>query len=202
MNLDGNLLHHRIKLLGKQEPVFGYRDAWAVGMNRDYLVGVWAGNADGEGRPGLVGAVAAAPVMFDIFDLLPYSEWYDKPYDDLIYIPVCRESGYRVSQYCNHVDSIYVPEAGLKSESCPYHILIHLDKDKRYRVSSKCENPENMIHEPWFVLPPAWEWYYKRKNPLYKQLPPYKFGCDEKNNISVMQFVYPLNNTNIYTERY
>jgi len=33
----------------------GFRDAWAVGVTPKYAVGVWAGNADGEGRPGLLG---------------------------------------------------------------------------------------------------------------------------------------------------
>ena len=34
---------------------FGFRDAWAVGTTPEYVIGVWAGNADGEGRPGLTG---------------------------------------------------------------------------------------------------------------------------------------------------
>ena len=189
------------KIAWKTGTSFGFRDAWAVGMNKEYLVGVWAGNADGEGRPGLVGVAAAAPVMFDIFDLLPYSKWFDKPYDDLIKIPVCSESGYRASHICPNIDSIDVPISGLKSNACPFHVLIHLDTERKYRVSSKCEKPTNMLHEPWFVLPPACEWYYKRKNPLYKLLPPYKQGCEEKDNISNMQFVYPVNVTNIYIPR-
>ena len=46
---------------------YGNRDAWAIGCTPDYVVGVWVGNADGEGRPGLTGATAAAPLMFDVF---------------------------------------------------------------------------------------------------------------------------------------
>ncbi len=189
------------KIAWKTGTSFGFRDAWAVGMNKEYLVGVWAGNADGEGRPGLVGVAAAAPVMFEIFDLLPYSEWYSKPYDDLVEIPVCKESGFRASSLCDHIDTMYVPTSALKSNACPYHQIVHLDKDRRYRLSSACENPENMIHESWFILPPSWEWFYKRKNPLYKPLPPFKPGCNEKEEISVMQFVYPLDASNIYIPR-
>ena len=48
---------------------FGYRDAWAIGTTKDYVVGVWVGNADGEGRPGLVGVQTAAPILFDVFDV-------------------------------------------------------------------------------------------------------------------------------------
>ncbi|MCK7531856.1 MAG: hypothetical protein MZV63_12950 [Marinilabiliales bacterium] len=52
---------------------FGYRDAWAVGTTPEYVVAVWAGNADGEGRPGLSGISSAAPLLFDIFRLLQTS---------------------------------------------------------------------------------------------------------------------------------
>jgi penicillin-binding protein 1C len=189
------------KIAWKTGTSFGFRDAWAVGLNKEYLVGVWAGNADGEGRPGLVGVAAAAPLMFEIFDLLPYSDWYDQPYDDLVKIAVCRESGFRASHLCNHIDSIYVPEAGLKTKACPFHQLVHLDKDRKYRVNTKCEKPSDMIHESWFVLPPAWEWYYKSKNPIYKTLPPYKKGCNDNNEIAMLEFIYPLNASNIYIPR-
>ncbi|MFN4253848.1 MAG: penicillin-binding protein 1C, partial [Saprospiraceae bacterium] len=47
---------------------FGFRDAWAAGVTPQYAVGVWVGNADGEGRPGLLGVDMAAPVLFEIFE--------------------------------------------------------------------------------------------------------------------------------------
>ena len=53
---------------------YGFRDAWAVGVTPRYTVGVWVGNATGEGKPGLVGAQTAGPVLFDIFSYLPSSE--------------------------------------------------------------------------------------------------------------------------------
>ena len=56
---------------------YGFRDAWAVGVTPRYAVGVWVGNATGEGKPGLVGAQTAGPVLFDIFNLLPASSWFD-----------------------------------------------------------------------------------------------------------------------------
>ena len=48
---------------------FGFRDAWAVGVNPEYVIGVWVGNADGEGRPGLIGVRAAAPILFEVASL-------------------------------------------------------------------------------------------------------------------------------------
>lgn len=50
---------------------FGFRDAWTVGVSGDYTVAVWVGRADGAPRPGAAGRLAAAPLMFRVFDLLP-----------------------------------------------------------------------------------------------------------------------------------
>ena len=46
---------------------YGYRDAWALGFDRRYTVGVWVGRADNGAVPGLVGRVVAAPILFDVF---------------------------------------------------------------------------------------------------------------------------------------
>jgi penicillin-binding protein 1C len=50
---------------------YGYRDAWAIGTSDDYTVGVWNGRPDGSPYVGQTGASQAAPIMFDIFDILP-----------------------------------------------------------------------------------------------------------------------------------
>ncbi|BAO75382.1 multimodular transpeptidase-transglycosylase [Winogradskyella sp. PG-2] len=70
---------------------FGFRDAWAIGTTKDYVVGVWVGNADGEGRPGLVGVQTAAPLLFDVFDVLPKSDWFTKPYDEMLEANICKK---------------------------------------------------------------------------------------------------------------
>ena len=55
---------------------FGNKDAWAIGLTNDYVVGVWVGNADGEGRPGVTGVTSAAPILFEVFDVVPESDWF------------------------------------------------------------------------------------------------------------------------------
>jgi penicillin-binding protein 1C len=50
---------------------YGYRDAWSVGFNGRYTVGVWVGRPDGAPVPGLVGRAVAAPILFDAFARLP-----------------------------------------------------------------------------------------------------------------------------------
>jgi penicillin-binding protein 1C len=176
---------------------FGFRDAWAVGITADYLVGVWAGNADGEGRPGLTGVSAAAPLMFEVFRLLPAStHWFVPPYDELEKVEVCRQSGHRPSMYCPERDSVYISLKGLKSQPCPYHHLIHLDESGLCRVNADCYPADKIISSPWFILPPAMASYYRFRDPFYKPLPPLKSGCNDSRN-RPMQFVYPAGDKKI-----
>ena len=191
----------RYKIAWKTGTSFGNRDAWAVGTTPEYVVGVWVGNADGEGRPLMTGLSSAAPILFDIFSLLPTSGWFGQPYDEMVKIPVCRKSGFRAGINCEEVDSVWVQKTGLQTRACPYHFLVHLSPDKKFRVTSDCEDPDRMVHISWFVLPPAMEWYYKSKNPSYRPLPPYAPGCRHETGLPVMELLYPRAGSKIYIPR-
>ncbi len=186
------------KIAWKTGTSFGFRDAWAIGTTPNFVVGVWVGNADGEGRPELTGVGAAAPVMFDVFDILPKGKWFLPPEEEMVKVPICKQSGYRAGRWCNLPDSLLIPEQGLQTQVCPYHRLIHLDKSKRFRVNSNCESVQNMVHQSWFVLPPAMEWYYKKRNPLYKPLPPFRNDCQNTISKQAMELIYPKANTRIF----
>lgn len=186
------------KIAWKTGTSFGNRDAWTVGLNPEYVVAVWVGNADGEGRPGVVGLSAAAPILFDIFDRLPRSAWFGQPYDDMEQVAICQLSGHRASNLCGAVDTNYIPLSALNSTACPYHKLVHLSADGKNRVNSECEGVANMKHEAWFVLPPAMEWYYKRKNPQYRNLPPYRGDCLADLTDNPMALIYPKTPSSIY----
>ena len=169
---------------------YGGRDAWAIGTTPRYTVGVWVGNASGEGRPGLTGVGNAAPVLFDLFSLLPGSGWFDMPYDELLPTAVCHLSGHKASAICNRVDTLYMPRSADKTEVCPYHRLVHLSEDGRFRVNSSCESVDRMIACPWFVLPPSEEYYYRNYHIDYVPLPPVKPGCGEDRNRQI-ELIYP-----------
>jgi len=176
---------------------FGYRDAWAIGVTPRYTVGVWVGNADGEGRPGLTGIQVAAPIMFEIFGLLPGSGSFSVPHDHLTWISVCRQSGKLPSPACTETANVLAPTACLESEMCPFHQIIHLDSAVKLRVHADCF-PQHLIQQQsWFVLPPAMAWYYRYKNPFYKNLPPWKPGCMHLPD-QAMQLIWPENPNSIY----
>lgn len=60
-----NAVRNRIAF--KTGTSYGYRDAWSVGFDGRMTIGVWVGRPDGAPVPGLIGRVAAAPILFDAF---------------------------------------------------------------------------------------------------------------------------------------
>jgi penicillin-binding protein 1C len=188
------------KIAWKTGTSFGYRDGWAIGTSGKYVVGVWFGNADGEGRPGLTGVSAAAPLLFEIFGLLLDSKWFDYPTDEFVDAVLCKSSGYIAGQYCTDCDTVKIPVTGTRSPTCPFHRLVHLTPDMKFQVNSDCFSTDAMIHKNWFVLPPVQEWYYKKRHADYQRLPPFMPGCVPV-NVSSMELVYPREEVKIYIPR-
>lgn len=186
------------KIAWKTGTSFGFRDAWSIGITPEYVVAVWTGNADGQGRPGLIGVQAAAPIMFDIFKILPRTTWFEPPFDEMKQSLVCHQSGYKANPYCTQTDTQYIAKQGERTTVCPFHELIHIDKKTKLRVNSNCESVSNMEHIPWFILPPSVECYFRASHPNYNTLPPYRNDCSDGNNKQVMELIYPKKSNKIF----
>jgi penicillin-binding protein 1C len=180
---------------------YGNRDAWAVGTTPEYTVGVWVGNASGEGRPNLTGVGFAAPVLFDLFGLLPATSEFRLPYDDMVEANICSHSGHIASENCQETDSAWISLKGLRTLSCPYHIPVYLDSENKFRVNSSCFDVHRMQKHSWFILPPAMEWFYQTRNPDYRPLPPWKPGCIDPSDNNPMQLIYPAGNVSVMIPR-
>ncbi len=175
----------------------GFRDAWAVGVTPHYCVGVWVGNASGEGKPGLIGARTAGPVLFDLLNLLPSStRWFETPAGAFIEAEICRQSGHLKNRFCEETDTLLILPSGLKTEAYPYHHLVTLSADGTHRIYENCAHTAPTLQQSWFTLPPVWEWYYKQHHPEYAPLPPFLPGCGE-DALQPMQFIYPPMNARI-----
>lgn len=176
---------------------YGHRDAWAIGISPKYTIGVWVGNADGEGKSGLLGVKKAGPVLFDVLNRLPGSKFFEEPVDDLIALPTCGKSGYLASPHCTPIDTIFTTSQSQNSDVCPYHKLIHLDNEGN-RVSSKCESPSTMSHIGWFELPPSMAYYYRKHHPEYQKTPSFRLDCMQEASSELMSFLYPTEKSKIY----
>jgi penicillin-binding protein 1C len=180
---------------------FGFRDAWAVGTTPEFVIGVWAGNADGEGRPGLTGITAAAPILFDLAGITGSGIWFTEPVEDLTMINVCVQSGYRAGPDCPETTEVPACINGLRSEACPFHKIIHLDRSSTRQVTADCVSPSEIKNVPWFILPPAMEYFYRQKHPEYKILSPFAPGCSDDKKIPVIEFIYPSPGVKIFIPR-
>lgn len=173
---------------------YGYRDAWAVGTNGKYVVCVWVGNADGEGRPGLTGKDYAVPVLIQIMQYLE-GNIVTFPKAFLKKTTVCSMSGYEISEECSEKKSVLVPSCAYPSKKCGYHKFILTDADHNFRYNADCA-PFDAIRESFLVLKPEQEMYFKMKNPFFISVPPVHPKCssDEKRDFEI---IYPKNNLRI-----
>lgn len=176
---------------------YGHKDAWAIGLNSDYVVGVWLGNADGEGRPDLTGVSAAAPLMFRIFETMDGEAVFQLPIADMTMMKICRQSGCRASKICPEVEVKPVAKSVATTASCSHHQLIHLDESISFKVNSMCYPIQKMKTRSWFVLPPAQAWYYKKFNANYVEPPEYLNGCAPQAK-GTMEMIYPKKFTKVF----
>ncbi len=175
---------------------YGFRDGWAIGITNKHLIGVWLGNADGEGRPGLTGVQAAAPLLFQLLELLPGTSNFNQPFG----APqkVCALSGMRANVICEETTIIPIPDYLENTPTCTYHKTLHLDKNEIYQVTSDCYEVANINNKPWFVLPPVQAWYYQKYHPSYKKPPPPAPDCKGEKQSNTFELIYPQQFTKIF----
>lgn len=182
---------------------YGSRDAWAVGVTPRHVVGVWVGNATGEGRAGMTGVGFAAPVMFDVFSLVERgqaAEWFEEPVEDEDPVVVCRRSGMRAAEVCAEVDTVLLPRSVCETPMCRYCRLVHLSADEEWQVNSSCEATANIVTRSWFVLPPGMGYYYGRHHSDYRPLPPVRSDCESAAGRRV-EIIYPCGGQTVIRAR-
>lgn len=191
--------NHAKKIAWKTGTSYGLRDGWAIGTTPEYTVGVWVGNADGEGRAGLTGTGMAAPLMFDIFNRLPLTTWFEAPYEQMKAIKVCRENGYLPRNDCKTIET-WIPQHAHFQMPTPHHQRIFTDASG-HRVHSQCAAINEMKINSWFVLPPSQEYYFRQLNSGYKRLPTYRPDCLKSLAMSdqaMLEIIYPATGTTLY----
>jgi len=177
---------------------FGFRDAWAVGVTPEYTIGVWVGNADGEGRPGILGVRAAAPLLFQAFSHLTASgTWFEQPYDREDEVSICATSGMRAGDYCGESKIRSLPKNAKKSPLCSYHQRVYLNKEETEQLSLNCAAMDEIVERNWFIAPPLAEKYYKMRHPNYRSLPPFRQGCGTESQTRLMDIIYPKKESTI-----
>ena len=191
------------KVAWKTGTSYGQRDAWAIGTTPDYTVGVWVGNANGEGRAGLTGTQSAAPILFNTFNFLPLGKaWFQRPDAQMTEVNICRDDGYLSNGFCT-TKAVKIPSSSHFARITPYHQRIYLDETQQWRVNSDCESVGSMQARDWFVLPPDQAYFYKQYHADYQPLPPWRADCVGQiaNQQDALSVIYPQEATQIYLPR-
>ena len=176
---------------------WGHRDGWAIGSSAGYTVGVWVGNANGEGRPELTGVGAAAPILFEVFDALDRVDWRPRPDFALKRVSACTNDGYLPVADCE-TELVMTPRDAHFERTSPNHRIVHLAEDGAWRVDGRCEPVASMRHESRFILPPGQEYFYRRSNSGYRGLPPLRPDCSATQVGAELDFLYPESGSRIY----
>ncbi|HET7838631.1 MAG TPA: penicillin-binding transpeptidase domain-containing protein, partial [Rectinemataceae bacterium] len=197
---------------------FGNRDAWAIGLDGEYVVGIWVGNATGEGRPSLKGSAAAAPILFDVLNSLrpglgsesrgarseargaepSPSPTGAKVGPALREVAVCADSGWAAGPDCPRLDTCLVPAGAKALPVCPYCRSVALSLDGAFRVRAQDLAPGEFRMEKRFVLPSSMEYYYRRGHLEYRPLPPWRGGSAGGSAYDSMAITAPAAGSQIY----
>jgi penicillin-binding protein 1C len=170
---------------------YGLRDGWAIGSNGAYTIGVWVGNAEGTGVAGLGGTASAAPLMFDLFGLVPRVPLPPAPMQQMKLVSACVEDGFLAGDLCP-AEPTLVPADSHFQTLTPHYQRVHLDPETGLRVHGDCHPVNSMSVAQWFVLPPAQAHYWRQFHPGYRRLPDWRPDCLGTGEAGVRQSVMTL----------
>ncbi|OQP56181.1 penicillin-binding protein 1C [Niastella populi] len=171
---------HMPKIAWKTGTSYGRRDAWSIGYNRKYTVGIWTGNFSALGIPELSGANIATPLLFKIFNTIDYDsdeEWFTQPKDCDIRM-VCSETGMPPGEHCkNTVTDYFIPLIST-SQLCDNMQEVALSADDKMSYCKTCQ-PGNGYKKKWFrTVSPEMQRYYEERHIVYEKMPPHNPACE------------------------
>jgi penicillin-binding protein 1C len=182
------------KIAWKTGTSFGKKDAWSIGYNANYTVGVWIGNFSGEGVPELSGANIATPLLFDIFNTIEYNssaKWFKSP-EGIALRKVCAESGDVPSEFCTHqITDYYIPSVS-KMTPCTHARYVYVRPDAQISYCSHCLPDSGAVRKLYPNHAPELVSWYETKHILYEKIPPHNPQCERVFQENAPQIVYPV----------
>lgn len=170
---------HLPKIAWKTGTSYGRKDAWSIGYNQKYTVGVWVGNFSGEGVPELNGTDTATPLLFSIFNTIDYNspnQWYTAP-PSVGTRSVCAQSGLPGNNFCQDlVVDTFLPGISTAAK-CAHLKQVPVSLDGKYAYCTTCLPPEN-FRKAWYPNhDPEILTYFMTQHLPYEALPPHNPAC-------------------------
>jgi len=172
--------YHLPKIAWKTGTSYGKRDAWSIGYNRKYTIGVWVGNFSGEGVPELSGANTATPLLFSIFNSRDYNSsnsWYQMP-ENVSLRKICAVSGDIPSSFCDHQITDYFVMGVSPYRKCQHLRYVFTDLSSKISYCTYCLPESGTVKKTYPNLAPELIAYYESKKIPYQKLPPHNPACE------------------------
>jgi penicillin-binding protein 1C len=187
--------YHVPKVAWKTGTSYGRRDAWSIGYNKKYTIGVWIGNFSGEGVPELTGADIATPLLFQLFNSLDYNSannWFTMP-KDLDFRYVCPESGKVPEAFCqNFVMDYYIPEVS-SIEKCGHLKNVWTTANGHYSYCTNCLPESGFKKKLYPNISPELIDFYRTENVSYEAIPEHNANCTRIFAGLAPRIISPLN---------
>ena len=171
--------YHLPRIAWKTGTSYGKKDAWSIGYNQNYTVGVWVGNFSGEGVPELSGANTATPLLFDVFNALDYNSTArgGRPGANLQKRKVCAESGDVPSEFCTHQILDYHIMGVSKYKKCEHLKWVFTNAQNTLSYCTACLPDSGYQRKLYPNLSPDLVEYYQQNRFSYNQIPPHNPAC-------------------------
>jgi penicillin-binding protein 1C len=168
------------KIAWKTGTSYGRRDAWSIGYNKNFTVGVWVGNFSALGIPELSGANVATPLLFRIFNTIDYDsdqEWFTQPRDCEIRM-VCSETGLPPAEHCNSTVTDYFIPLISGTQTCSNQEELAVSPDEKISYCKTCQ-PETGYKKKWYkIVSPEMQHYFEEHHIMYAQIPAHNPNCE------------------------
>ncbi|MBC6697674.1 penicillin-binding protein 1C [Hymenobacter sp. BT190] len=167
------------KVAWKTGTSYGRRDAWSIGYNKEFTIGVWLGNFSGQGSPALTGADVATPLLFDLFNTLAYNspnDWFAPP-AALDFRLVCAESGLVPGENCpNQLIDYFLPGVS-NGQRCQHQREVLVSAEGSFTYCRACAPAAGYRRELYPNLLPEVAAYKEAQGLPYRRLPPHNPQC-------------------------
>jgi penicillin-binding protein 1C len=167
------------KIAWKTGTSYGRKDAWSIGYNKTYTIGIWIGNFSGTGVADLSGAATATPLLFQLFNSIDHNannDWVQLP-KDLGFRLVCAKTGKIPSDFCNEqVMDYYIPGVS-NNEPCDHLKEVWLSADEKYSYCTSCLPPAGYKTKYFQNISPELAAYYSSNHIAYEKIPPHNPAC-------------------------
>ncbi len=167
------------KIAWKTGTSFGRRDAWSIGYNKKYTVGVWVGNFSGVGVPELSGAETATPLLFQVFNTIDYNAsntWFRQP-EAVVSRQVCAESGDLPSEYCSNRILDYSIRNISHTRKCTHIKKFYVNTSESMSYCTQCLPIDGYKEKLYSNFTPELVSFYEQKHILYEKIPPHNPTC-------------------------